>query len=88
MSTEYLLSTTDTYRVATVQDVKNLHEKLKQNPNFSLMSFSYKTKYVKAKGEIIDEYQVVKAKKEFNEEKEPDCFINIIYKSEPSYGEV
>lgn len=76
---KYLLTSTDTYRVATVEDVEVLHEKLKNDRNFQLVSFSYKTKYVKAKGEIIEEYQVVSAKKLFNDEKDPENHIDVKY---------
>ena len=74
---EYLLSATDVYRVETVEDVERLHDKLKADNNFELIAFSYKTKYIKAQGEIIGEYQVVSAKKVFNDEKEPNTTINI-----------
>jgi hypothetical protein len=46
----YLLKAVDTYRVPTVADVETLHEELMQDPNFDLVAFSYKTKYIKAKG--------------------------------------
>ena len=75
----YLINSVDTYRVATVEDVEKLHEELKDNNNFTLASFSYKTKYIKSKGEIIDEYQLVSAKKIFNDEKDPMAFIEIQY---------
>lgn len=76
---EYLLSATDVYRVETVEDVERLHDKLKADNNFELIAFSYKTKYIKAQGEIIGEYQVVSAKKVFNAEKEPEVDISIVY---------
>lgn len=76
---EYLISSTDVYRVSTVADVEALHEQLIQDSRFTLTAFSYKTKQVKSKGEIIDEYQVVSAKKVFNEEKEPNTYIGIDY---------
>lgn len=76
---EYLISSTDVYRVSTVADVETLHEQLIQDSRFTLTAFSYKTKQVKSKGEIIDEYQVVSAKKVFNEEKEPNTYIGIDY---------
>ena len=79
---KYLINTVDTYRVATVEDVERLHEELKNDSHFTLISFSYKTKVVKAKGEIIDEYQLVTAKKSFNSEKEPDTLIEIKYEVE------
>ena len=76
----YLINTVDTYRVATVDDVERLHEELKADGHFTLASFSYKTKYIKQKGEVIDEYQLVTAKKLFNEEKDPGTDISIDYK--------
>lgn len=76
---KYLINSVDTYRVATVADVETLHEELKNDSHFTLAAFSYKTKTVKSKGEIIDEYQLVTVKKLFNEEKEPDSFIEINY---------
>ena len=76
---KYLISTTDTYRVSTVAEVEQLHEELKNDPSFTLASFSYKTKYIKEKKEIVDEYQLVTAKKIFTDEKEPSCQVTIIY---------
>jgi hypothetical protein len=75
----YLLSCTDVYRVSTVAEVEALHEELSTDVNFTLTAFSYKTKLVKAKGEVVDEYQVVTAKKVFNEEKDPVSSIKVHY---------
>ena len=75
----YLLSCTDVYRVPTVADVEALHEELSNDVNFQLTAFSYKTKYVKVKGEIVDEYQVVTAKKVFDDEKDPARSVKIHY---------
>ena len=76
---KFLICSTDTYRVNTVEEVEQLHEDLKQNPAFTLASFSYKTKYIKEKGEIVEEYQLVQAKKIFADEKEPESDVSIIY---------
>lgn len=76
---KYLVSETDVYRVATVAEVEKLHEELKNDPNFTLGSFSYKTKVQKSKGEVVDEWQLVTVKKLFNDEKEPETFIDIVY---------
>ena len=76
---KYLINSVDVYRVPTVNDVERLHEELKNDSHFTLASFSYKTKQIKAKGEIIDEYQLVSVKKLFNDEKEPDSLIEILY---------
>ena len=75
----YLLKAVDTYRVPTVADVEKLHEELRQDTTFDLTAFSYKTKYIKQKGEIVEEYQVVSATKVFTDEKEPDRIVSISY---------
>ena len=70
--TKYLIKTTMTYRVATVDEVEQLHEDLINNENFSLIGFGYKTKVIKQKGEIVEEYQLVTATVTINDEKEPE----------------
>lgn len=67
----YLISKTEVYRVPTVEAVEELHTKLKNDPNFELEGFAYKTKFLKQKGEIIDEWQLVTVKKKYNDEKDP-----------------
>ena len=76
---KYLINTTDVYRVETVEDAERLHDELKNDGNFTLVSFGYKTKYIKVKGEIVEEYQLVTAKKTFNEEKDPSRFVEVSY---------
>lgn len=75
----YLTGVTETYRVATVEQVEQFHTELKNDPRFTLVSFGYKTKYIKEKKEIVEEYQLVTVKKAFNDEKEPDGQIEITY---------
>lgn len=75
----YLLKAVDTYRVATVADVEALHQELLDDSTFDLTAFSYKTKYIKQKGEIVEEYQVVSATKVFTEEKEPERVVTVSY---------
>lgn len=70
----YLINVTNVYRVPTVADALNLRKELEQGAG-ELISFSYTTKYIKQKGEIVDEYQQVKAKLVFNDEKEPESSI-------------
>lgn len=76
---KYLLNTVDTYRVGTVEEALELRDELQEIPNSELIGFQYTTKYIKVKGEIIEEYQVVKAKLEFNAEKKPDVDIDVNY---------
>ena len=68
----YTLKTTTVYRVPTVEDALRLRKYLERNCVGELTSFSYKTKYIKAKGEIIEEYQVVTATISIDNEKEPE----------------
>ena len=75
----YLLKAVDTYRVPTVEDVERLHEELLEDPSFDLTAFSYKTKQVKVKGEVIEEYQVVSATKVFTNEKDPEDVYTVSY---------
>lgn len=74
-----LLNDVHTYRVDTVEEVEQLHQELKENPAFTLASFSYKTKYIKEKGAIVDEYQLVAAKIIFTDEKEPTADVTVSY---------
>lgn len=76
---KYLINSVDTYRVETVEEVERLHEELKNDPDFTLASFSYKTKYIKESKEIVGEYQLVSVKKIFNDEKDPSNNITITY---------
>lgn len=77
--TKYLINDITTYRVSTVEDVELLHEQLLEDTTFELTSFSYTTKQIKVKGEIVEEYQLVKAKKVFNAEKEPNTTVDVKY---------
>lgn len=76
---KYLINNTLVYRVPTVADALALRDELSKNEYGELTNFSYTTKYIKAKGEIIEEYQVVKAKIEFTPEKEPEQRVNVLY---------
>lgn len=79
---KYLISSVNTYRVPTVEDALKLREELQNIECGELTNFSYTTKYIKVKGEIVEEYQVVKAKIEFNSEKEPEMHIEAEYRME------
>ena len=69
---EYLLNCVVSYRVHTVEDAEALHDRLKNDERFECVSFSRTTKYLKVKGEVIDSYEVCKAKLVFTEEKDPE----------------
>ena len=74
---KYLIKVVETYVVKTVSEVEQLHEEFLNDRHYQLTGFSYKTKEIKSKGEVVDDYQVVTATKVFNQEKEPDydCMI-------------
>lgn len=74
----HLIKVTNIYRVPTVQDALNLRKELEQGAG-ELTNFAYATKYIKQKGEIVEEYQQVKATLVFNDEKEPDCKTREFY---------
>ena len=79
---KYLLNNVLTFRVPTVTDALALRDELSNLPLGDLVNFSYTTKYVKVKGVIEEEYQLVKAKLEFNAEKDPMQRINVSYETE------
>lgn len=74
----YTLKTTTVYRVPTVEDALRLREWLDKNCTGELTGFKYTTKYIKAKGEIIEEYQLVTATITIDNEKEPEGIMSIM----------
>lgn len=68
----YNLKSTNTYRVPTVEDALRLRKHLERNSVGELTSFKYTTKYIKAKGDIVEEYQLVTATISIDNEKEPE----------------
>ena len=76
---KYLISAVNTVRVHTVADVETLHEELKNDSRFDLVEFSYKTKDIKVKSEVVDQYQLVKYKLVFTDEKKPECQMEVDY---------
>ncbi len=75
----YLVKSVNTWVIPSVEEVEKFHEELLQDNNYQLTSFGYKTKQIKAKGEIVEEYQVVTETRVFNEEKNPDTFVEVGY---------
>lgn len=83
MVEQYLINNVLTFRVPRVEDALALRTELQKNQYGELISFSYTTKYIKAKGEIIEEYQLVKAKIEFTPEKDPEQRVYVGYSHSP-----
>ena len=76
MKKYYLLSVTETYRVDTVDEALAMQDEFDADPNYELTQFSYTTKVDK---KADAEYQVVKAKKVFNVEKNPTSTYSVEY---------
>ena len=74
---KYLINTVVTYRVHTIEDAERLHEDLKNDSRFECVSFSRTTKPIKEKREIVDTYELCKAKLVFTDEKEPEANYDI-----------
>ena len=68
----YNLKTTNVYRVPTVEDALRLRKWLERESIGELTSFSYKTKQIKVKGEVVEEYQLVTATITIDNEKDPE----------------
>lgn len=78
----YNLKTTNVYRVPTVADALRLRAWLDKKCIGELISFKYTTKYIKQKGEIIEEYQLVTATIAIDNEKEPEGVMPITLSEE------
>ena len=76
---KHLIKVTNTYRVPTVDAALELRDDLSSLEYGELTSFSYSTKVIKVKGEVAEEYQLVKATIQFNNEKEPDSSVDATY---------
>lgn len=81
----YLVSIVESIRVPNVNEVEQLHTSLKEDKRFELKKFEYTHKEVKSKGEIIDEYELVKATLVFNNEKEPECSVKVDFNVDLGY---
>lgn len=73
----YLIETTEIYRVDTENDAKELVEEAKRTSTVAKYSCVYKEK--KAKGEVIDSWYRVSIIKKWDEEKEPCGATKVSY---------
>ena len=76
---EYLVSTTEVYRVDDEASATSLIEKAKHDSMYELAKYSSVKKEKKSKGEIVDEWYQVTLVKKFNDEKDPISNINVNY---------
>lgn len=82
---EYLVSTTEVYRVDDEASAAALIEKAKHDSMYDLSKYSSVKKEKKQKGEIIDEWYQVTLVKKFNDEKEPTDHISLCYTTRTNF---
>ena len=75
----YLISTTETYRVASEEDVETLIAEAKNANSYELAKYTREYKEKKSKGEVVDAWYKVTLTKKFTDEKEPDRSIEVSY---------
>ena len=75
----YLVKTVETYRVGSETEAKKLIESAKAEKGYTLSKYSSEYKCSKAKKEIVDEWYRVTLTKEFNDEREPYCTVDVTY---------
>ena len=76
----YLLETTESYRVDTAVAAQEIIEKAKTSNEYLLMRYTTIYKEKKVKGEVEDSWYKVTLVKKFTDEKEPDGAMEISYK--------
>lgn len=76
---KYLISVTETYRVDSEDQVKEMIEEAKADNRFLLLKYTSQYKERKAKGEVVDAWYKVTFTKGFTEEKEPEVTATIKY---------
>lgn len=79
---KYLIKVVETYRLANEKEVENFIQELKNDPSFEVVKYSSTKKEKKAKGEVVDEWIRFEVTKLFNDEVEPDSYIDIEYARE------
>lgn len=84
---KYLISTVETYRVESEAEAAHLIAQAKAAPQYTLAKYTSEKKERKAKGEIVDEYWKVALTKTFNDIKEPEDDINVIYKMDGTFND-
>lgn len=75
----YLIKTVEQYRVDSETEAKTLIEEAKKDKGYTLAKYSSEYKERKQKGEVIDAWYRVTLNKNFTDEREPDCTVNITY---------
>ena len=76
----YLIQVTETYRVDSEDQVKEMIEEAKADNRFLLLKYTSQYKERKAKGEVIDSWYKVTFTKGFCDERDPEATAEIDYK--------
>jgi hypothetical protein len=76
---KYLITTTETYRVDSEEQVEAILEEAKNDSNYTLEKYSSTYKERKAQGEVVDYWYRLTLTKAFTDEKEPDRDVQITY---------
>lgn len=76
---KYLISTTETYRIDTEEEVNQLLEESKDSQDYVLSKYNCVHKEVKKQGEVEDEWFRVTLTKNITSEKEPDRSIEVSF---------
>ena len=76
---KYLITTTETYRVDSEQEVEAILEDAKNDSNYTLVKYSSQYKERKMQGEVVDYWYRLTLTKAFTDEKEPDRDVQITY---------
>lgn len=76
---KFLIQTTETYRVDSEEQVKQIIEEAKNDKHFVVKKYTSQFKERKQKGEVIDAYWKLSITKEFADEKEPQFQTEIEY---------
>lgn len=76
---KFLISTTEIYRVDSETEAEQLIQDAKYDDKFDLAKYTTEKKEVKAKGEVIDMYYKVSLNKVFNEIKDAQNEVDIVY---------
>ena len=76
---KYLITATEVYRVSTQSEVDSIIEKAKNDDSFQLVKYNCEYKERKAKGEVIDDWYKLTLIKSFNDEKDPERYVEVTY---------
>ena len=90
MAIKYLVKTSEVLRLECMVDVEDYHSWVQEDAKrqgYQVVGFSWKEKSRKEKGEIADEWFIVKVDKVFCDDKDPDLPLRGITYDQYKYEE-